>query len=138
MPISGRSIISRKLLEKRIFETLIYDVDLQNQILIEREDDSHLSLRIYTVFCQTHLLSQHSHYRIDDFQKLFHLVQRCHMQFIDHSESCLIDQNHELLQDFVNCMIECEEKAKVLLDERESNDIFVGRKLFRLVLNVQT
>ena len=48
------------------------------------------------------------------------------MKFINHFESCLMYQNHELIQAFVHGIIECEERAKAFKDNMESNDFDVG------------
>ena len=60
------------------------------------------------------------------------------MNFIDHSESCLVYQNHELFQDFVHCIIEYKERAKLLEDNTEPNDLHVCEMFFRHVPEVHT
>ena len=47
-------------------------------------------------------------------------------------------QKHELLQDFVPCMIEYEEKLKVVSDIMGPNDFNVCEMFFRHVLKLDT
>ena len=81
---------------------------------------------------------QKNHYRIDHPQKPDHLNEKCHMKCINDFESSLMDQNLYLLQEFVRCKIQCDEKAKVLQDSMEFNDFNAYERFFSLVSIVHT
>ena len=76
----------------------------------------------------------HSHYSVDQKQKLFHWDQKSQITPTNLFESWLRYQNHESLQDFVLSMFQCVEEAKFTLDSLESN-VFLAYGLFsRFVL----
>ena len=52
---------------------------------------------------------------------------------MSHFELCLMCQNHDSTQHFVQCMIDCEEKAKTVLDSMESSNFDMYELIFRLV-----
>ena len=92
-----------------------------NQILIARDDNDYLSkLQICIVQYQIHL-----RYRVVHHQKTYHHFKKYHMKRLDNFESCLMYQNYEMFQDFVQYFTECEERANVLEDNMESNNFDV-------------
>ena len=65
-----------------------------------------------------------SHYRVDHHPIHNHVFQRCHLKQIFDFESSMMYQKYELFKDFDRGLIGCEEKAKVLSDYMESNDLY--------------
>ena len=84
------------------------------------------------------MMYRRSHYRVDHHQKLGYLIRSCYMKYTIKFESYQMYRKNELLQDFVHCLIECEKKADVLLDNMESNDFNVIEMSVCLVSQVNT
>ena len=82
------------------------------------------------------MIDHSGHHRMGYHEKDYHQTRKCRLKYINHSESCLLYQNHELFQDFDHCLAECAKKAMVLQDNMESNDFDVSEEFFLRVSKI--
>ena len=122
-----------------ILTIVVFNVKFQNHSSIMKYDDDFQSISQFcTIHYQTYFIDHHLYFKMGHHQNLYHQIQKYLMNFIDHFESCLIYQNHEFFQNFVHCVIQCEELAMVFQDKKDLNDFNMCEMCFCLVSEVHT
>ena len=85
-------------------------------MIVKYDNGYHRILQFCIIHYQAQWTDHHRNYRIGHHQEHYHPIQKYHMKYIDHFESSLLyqNQNYERFQEFNPCLIDCEQRPKIL------------------------